>query len=242
MEVFTRWSDKARVYRCATHRRKGPSICANTEVIEMRTAHAAVLAVAEQALDPELLAAVVDRTAEKLAGQANRRTQVEAQLSNVEAQIRRATSAILAGGELPPLVEALRELEKERQRLERKLKARSATFDRVKLRQALLKHAKDWRAMLRRRAENARSILRKFVAERFVFTPNPAGGYLFRGTGISAYYFKWRPQREVNTFGTGRFATGSSSPRESVVTVRSLCRSGADISTIRAAVSEQSLA
>jgi hypothetical protein len=37
--------------------------------------------------------------------------------------------------------------------------------------------------MLRRRAENARSILRRFVAERFVFTPNPAGGYLFRGEG-----------------------------------------------------------
>ena len=37
--------------------------------------------------------------------------------------------------------------------------------------------------MLRRRAENARAILRKFVAERFVSTPNPAGGYLFRGKG-----------------------------------------------------------
>jgi hypothetical protein len=36
--------------------------------------------------------------------------------------------------------------------------------------------------MLRRRAENARGLLRKFVAERFVFTPNPAGD-LFRGEG-----------------------------------------------------------
>jgi hypothetical protein len=34
-----------------------------------------------------------------------------------------------------------------------------------------------------REVENARGILRKFVAERFVFTPNPAGGYLFRGEG-----------------------------------------------------------
>ena len=31
--------------------------------------------------------------------------------------------------------------------------------------------------------EKARGILRKFVAERFVFTPNPAGGYLFKGEG-----------------------------------------------------------
>lgn len=183
MEVFKRWSDKANVYGCATHRRKGPSICENSAVIEMGIADAAVLAVVERALDPELLAAVVDRTAEKLAGQANRRTQLEAQLGDVEAQIRRATSAILAGGELSPLVEALRGLETERQRLERELKARSATFDRGKLRQALQKHAADWRAMLRRRAENARSILRRFVAERFVFTPNQAGGYLFRGEG-----------------------------------------------------------
>jgi len=35
--------------------------------------------------------------------------------------------------------------------------------------------------MLRRRAEKASAILRKFVAERFVFTPNQAGGYLFQG-------------------------------------------------------------
>ena len=41
--------------------------------------------------------------------------------------------------------------------------------------------------MQRRRAENARSIFRKFVAERFVFTPKPAGGYPFRGTGDLAY-------------------------------------------------------
>jgi site-specific DNA recombinase len=98
IEVFTRWTDKARVYGCATHRRKRPSICANGEVIEIGTADAAVLAVVEQALDGELLAAVVDRTAEKLAGQENRRTQLEAQLSNVEAQIRRGTPAILTGG------------------------------------------------------------------------------------------------------------------------------------------------
>ena len=182
MEVFTRWTDKARVYGCATHRRKGPSICGNAAVIEMGTADAAVLAVVEQALDPELLSAVVDRTAEKLAGQANRRAQLEAQLADVEAQIRRGTTAIITGGgEVTHLVEALRGLETERQRLDRELKARSATFDRAKLRQALEKHAKDWRAMLRRRAEKARAILRKFVAERFVFTPNAAGGYLFRG-------------------------------------------------------------
>lgn len=50
LEVFTRWTDKARVYGCATHRRKGPSICANAEVIEMCTADAAVLDVVDRAL------------------------------------------------------------------------------------------------------------------------------------------------------------------------------------------------
>ena len=116
-------------------------VCENSAVIEMRTADAAVLTVVEQALDPELLAAVVDRRAEKLSGHANLCTRLEAQL-----------------------------------------------------RRALQKRAADWRAMLRRRAENVRAILRRFVAERFVFTPNPAGGYLFREKAISAYYFKWRPR------------------------------------------------
>ena len=91
MEVFNRWTDKARVYGCATHRRKGPSICGNAAAIEKGTADAAVLAVVEQTLDPELLAAALDRTAEKLAGQAYRREQFETQLADVEAQMRRGT-------------------------------------------------------------------------------------------------------------------------------------------------------
>jgi hypothetical protein len=53
--------------------------------------------------------------------------------------------------------------------------------------------------MLRRRSENARPSP-KFVAERFVFTPNPAGGYCSGEKAISAYYLKWRPQRALRTF------------------------------------------
>jgi hypothetical protein len=83
MDVFTRWTDQASVYGCATHRRKGPRICGNAAAIEMGTADAAVLTGVAQALDPELLSAVVERTAEKLTGQANRRTQLEAQLTDV---------------------------------------------------------------------------------------------------------------------------------------------------------------
>jgi site-specific DNA recombinase len=202
MEVFKRWSDKANVYGCATHRRKGPSICENSAVIEMGTADAAVLAVVEQALDPELLAAVVDRTAEKLAGQVNLRTQVEAQLGDVEAQIRRATSAILAGRRAAAARGSLRGLETERQRLERELKARSATFDRGKLRQSLQRHAADWRAC-------SGAVRRTRVAFSADLWPS---GSCSRRTrlaaicsgerAISAYYFRWRPQRHPRAFNT----------------------------------------
>jgi hypothetical protein len=34
---------------------------------------------------------------------------------------------------------------------------------------------------IQEQTKSARVILRKFVAERFVFTPNPGGGYLFKG-------------------------------------------------------------
>jgi hypothetical protein len=60
--------------------------------------------------------------------------------------------------------------------------------------------------MLRRRAENARTILRKFVAERFVFTPNPAGSYLFKGEGISAFYFECGVPNGIRDFGDIKFA------------------------------------
>jgi hypothetical protein len=106
--VFTRWTDKARVYGCATHRRKGPSICANAEVIEMSTADAAVLDVVERALDGDVLAAVVDRATERLSRQRNRRGDPETQLTTLESEIRRLTSAIASGGELQPLIDALR--------------------------------------------------------------------------------------------------------------------------------------
>jgi hypothetical protein len=52
-------------------------------------------------------------------------------------------------------VEALRELETERQRLDLGVKARSATCDRAKPRRALHRQAKDWRAILRRHADKA---------------------------------------------------------------------------------------
>jgi hypothetical protein len=183
-----------------------PSICGNAQVIEMSTADAAVLAVVEQALDPELLAAVVDRTAEKLAGQAKRHADLEAQLKTVEAQIRRATAAILTGGELLPLVEALRELESGRQRLERELKARSATFDRAKLRQALQRT---------RRIGGPCSGAEPRTLAQFCGSSLPSGscsprtrpaGICSGEKAISAYYFKWRPQRDSDGFGTAESA------------------------------------
>jgi len=93
------------------------------------------------------------------------------------------TVAIATGGELGPLVESRRERETRRQKVERELQARSTTFDRVKLRQHLTRHTADWRAMLRRRTENARLILRKVVADRLVCTPDAKGGYLVRRKG-----------------------------------------------------------
>ena len=162
---------------------KGPSICSNAAVIEMGTADAAVLAVVEQAsLSSCSRPGPSHRREARRASQpphAARSPTRRRRSADPPGYVRdlAAEKAAAARGSAP------RGEETERQRLERELKARSATFDRGKLRQALQKHAADWRAMLRRRAENARSILRRLVAERFVFTPNPAGGYLFKGEG-----------------------------------------------------------
>jgi hypothetical protein len=204
MEVFKRWSDQANVYGCATHRRKGPSICGNTAVIEMGTADAAVLAVVEQALDPELLAAVVDRTAEKLPGQAHRRAQLKTERVSLEAEIRRLTAAIAAGGDLAPLVEALRERESRRQQVAQELKARSATFDGAKLRQSLQKHTKDWRAMLRGGPRTPAGFCESSLPSGSCSRRTRPAGVYSGEKAISAYYFKWRPQAEPRCSDSGR--------------------------------------
>jgi hypothetical protein len=188
------WGDKANVYGCARHRRKGPSICANAEVIEMGTADVAVLAVVEWALDPELLSAVVDRTAEKLPGQAHRRAQLETERVSLEAEIRRLTAAIAAGGDLAPLVEALRERESRRQQVAQELKARSATFDGAKLRQSLQKHTKDWRAMLRGGPRTPAGFCESSLPSGSCSRRTRPAGIYSGEKAISAYYFKWRPQ------------------------------------------------
>jgi hypothetical protein len=51
-----------------------------------------------------------------------------------------------------------------------------------------------------------RAILRKFVDERFVFTPNPAGGHLFKGEGDLGLVLRmaFPTGRESDACGTGR--------------------------------------
>ena len=68
--------------------RRGRNVCANADVIEMSAADAAVLAVVERALDGELRAGVVARAAERLNGQRNRRSDLEAQLTTLDAEVR----------------------------------------------------------------------------------------------------------------------------------------------------------
>jgi hypothetical protein len=102
---------KAKVYGCATHRRKGATICPNGRVIALTAADEAVLTVVERALDGELLAAVVDRAADKLDAQRDQTAGLTTERDRLNAEIRNLTAAIAAGGDLASLVEVLRERE-----------------------------------------------------------------------------------------------------------------------------------
>ena len=173
MEAFVRFGDKSRTktYGCASHRRKGATVCPNREVIAVEIADREILRVVEKAITADRLAAIVNRAAELHAGQADQTAALTAERMALDKAIRNLTAGIAAGGDLDSLVMALKDKEQRRQAVERELQARSTPFDLARLKKSLTAHAAGWRGMLKRQTEGAKQILQKLVAERFIFTP-----------------------------------------------------------------------
>jgi hypothetical protein len=178
---------RAFTYGCSVHRRKGECICANGLLVPMEAADAAVLeAVEDVLLNPTVVRRAFDHAMEALAEDrsAERRGALETDLAAAERATARLTAAIAEGGELAPLVEALRTQEGRRQEIRSTLAAMKATPARkpAELRRQLERHLVDWRGLLRANVAQGQQILRRLVVGRLTFTPHP-DGYLFTGTG-----------------------------------------------------------
>jgi hypothetical protein len=104
-------------------------------------------AVIERALAAAEAAILLDRTAEQ-------RAALETDIAATDAAVRRLTAAIIAGGELKPLVDALKTYDERRRDLEARLasvRAPQPTYDPAAVRRQLKGYLVDWRGLLRER-------------------------------------------------------------------------------------------
>jgi site-specific DNA recombinase len=194
LEARTRRQGQRRVlfYGCSSYSRRGTSVCTNNLMVPAVSVEAAVLravddqllsiSVAEEALR-RATAAIVERQPDRDGGSRE-------ELARVEAEGERLTLAIASGGELSPLVHALRDREARREFLLSKLAGsgpdRVLRVDRRAITQKLRSVLANWRRVLRQHPEDARLMLSKLIVERLTFSPESSDegvGYRFSGTG-----------------------------------------------------------
>jgi site-specific DNA recombinase len=183
--------ERRRYYVCTGYHNKGRTVCDNGTALWMPDADAAVL---DQLRDFVLRRDIVDgAVADAIAllqPQADTlaagRAALEAQLRAADEEATRLVAAITAGGELPSLLAALRERERQRTALQQQLASLDGLrevsgMDTGRIEKALRTRVKDWRALLGRQAPIARQIVTKLVDGRLLFTPHDDRSYTFTG-------------------------------------------------------------
>jgi hypothetical protein len=182
---------RAYFYGCTSFHLRGSTVCPNSLEVPMPTSDVAVLdAIESDILRPEIISATLRKTVAKLkpsteATQA-RRADLEKRLADVTRELERLTAAIVAGGSIDTLVEALRQRETQRETIRRELASLDATLKPIdwrRLDREITTKLTDWKALLRRHVPQARQVLKKLIAGPIVFTPHRENGaryYAFR--------------------------------------------------------------
>ncbi len=204
-------------YLCANYHHRGTSICKNGLEILMDTADRAVLdTLSEDLLQPEVIERAITRAvalvrSDPAEAESERRALTD-ELATVEREIERLTAAVVAGGELAPLVEALKAREQRRDALQGRIagldsRLRAGDIDAHRLADKARGRLREWRAVLGEQPVKARQIVGKLLDGRLTFTPGEdERGRLYRFEGRGAL---------------GRLLAGVLSPRDlplSVVT------------------------
>jgi hypothetical protein len=115
----------------------------------------------------------------------DQRESLESRLAAVEMAIGRLTDAIVDGGELESLVEALRAQEIRRQEPLAELNELNVSTERPKnMGQQLDRYLSDWQGLLRSNVAQGQQALRRLVHGRLTFTPVD-DTYRFEGIGTS---------------------------------------------------------
>lgn len=174
------------VYACSNNRFRGSTVCANNLWAPLETADREILgAIGRDLLRSEVVSAALTQALETLrpSTEANsrRRATLEAELGRLDQEIARLTEAIAAGGDLAPLVLAMRGREQRRAEVagELSLLARVRQMSGAelgRLQDDLQAHLADWQSLLRAAPVQGRQILRKLLVGRLTFTPRTSGG------------------------------------------------------------------
>ncbi len=109
-------------------------------------------------------------------------------LAATDAEVARLTSAIKRGGDLDPLLDALRETEARRAELRQRIAGldaapRSSKLDVDAVRTKLRSYIADYGKLLRGHVPQMQQILRRLIVGKLTFTPKVNGDYEFSGRG-----------------------------------------------------------
>ena len=213
-------------YHCLTNVVRGRAICANDMITPLEDAEAAVRETFERhVLREDVVTAALEEAVHQLRPppdtQASRRAELDRELAKVRTELGRLTEAIIAGGDLPSLTQAMKDRERRSAQLEREMQgldelAQVSQIDEADMGRELRGILLGWRELLAKHTPQARQILRKLLDGRLSFTPRKENGvpyYEFTGKGVldpilmgalptitnnSSDLKRWWPQRDSN--------------------------------------------
>ncbi len=185
---------RAKFYSCSSHYRKGKAICPNKYEIPMPAADAAVIeTLLAEILTPERLQQVAERAVEMARAEREatpkHRAELDRQLREADKALERLTDAVASGGgDVPALVEAMKDKDAQRSAIASRLSVLDTppvAFD-AQLEAKLTKAVEEWRTILGGQVPLARQIVSKLLTEKIIFAPEDRDGrrgFRFQATG-----------------------------------------------------------
>ena len=180
---------RAFLYACGSYHQRGPSVCTNRAQIPLEAVDRVVLDELGALMTPDVLSDAVEAALAMTAGAPGPEATVaraSEELSVVEAEIERLTSAIAAGGALGALVAALKARTARAEALRAEIRGAEGQQPLPPvgaLRAELAARAAQWREVLAGQVGEVRQLLRKILAGPVVVTPErrEAEGWAIRG-------------------------------------------------------------
>ena len=184
------------LYGCGHHHRRGAAICTNGVEVRQEVLDHAILDALTRLLDERMIGAAIQKALERLrSGQErtlDRRTQIQRELSLIEARERRLVQAIKEGAGIAPLVAELKAEEEHKATMVRELAGLDdveavASMEDTRLRRDVEAQAADVRRLMLEHVAKARQMLRKLDV-RVVCEPfeeQDQKGYRYTLTGTS---------------------------------------------------------